>query len=243
MFPDYLDLWAQTNPQPLVEPYLPLFLHGPQAGPADLQVVWRVDLDDDECWQSEKDEAPSALDRVAAVPPSSLEAVGISYAIGKRWLLGQTPSSANVADVDRPLAPKEDETAERTDTNLRAVVWRGDQRFVLEAKSTRGLRPGDTVVIPASRGGLFMDSFDLLATDPVHDVAERASLEGRGKAFLRLHPPLLTCLGLIQVGEHVQVFGDMHPRWLTRLVAALEDATTVRVDDSLDLLTRISHQE
>jgi CRISPR-associated endonuclease/helicase Cas3 len=34
----------------------------------------------------------------------------------------------------------------------------------------------------------------------------------------------------------VRLFGDAHPRWLTRLVTALENAITVRVDESLELL-------
>ncbi len=235
MFPVYLDLWAQTTPQPVVVPHLPLFLHGPQAGPADLQIVWRTDLDDEECWESEEGEIPSAIDRVAALPPSSLEAVGVPFTIGRSWLLGQKTATENVADIDRPL-PSDGETKEGSSVSLRAVIWRGNKSIVLNAGSARDLHPGDTVVVPSIRGGLFLGSFDPSVTDPVPDLAERASLEARAKAFLRLHPRVLAGLGLAQSADGAKFSGDPQTPWLVQLVTALKDATTIRVDDSLELL-------
>ena len=41
LLPAYLDLWAQTSPPPSQLPDVSLWLHGPSAGPADVQVVWR----------------------------------------------------------------------------------------------------------------------------------------------------------------------------------------------------------
>jgi CRISPR-associated endonuclease/helicase Cas3 len=236
MFPVYLDLWAQTSPQPLVTPHLPLFLHGPQAGPADLQIVWRTDLDDEECWESEEGEISSAIDRVAALPPSSLEAVAVPFAVGKRWLLGQRPATEKVADIDRPLPLDDDEAEEGPSGTLRAIIWRGNKSIVLNADSAKDLRPGDTVVVPSFRGGLFMGSFDPFATDPVPDLAERASFVARAKAFLRLHPRVLAGLGLAQSTDGEKFSGDPQTPWLVQLVTALKDATTIKVDDSLELL-------
>ncbi len=236
MFPVYLDLWAQTNPGPLVEPYVPLFLHGPQAGPADLQIAWRVDLDDGECWESEEDERPSAIDRVVALPPSSLEVVGIPFRIGERWLRGQTPRIEILADVDRPLVLDENDTGERLEGIDRAIVWRGDRSFILDATTVKDLLPSDTIVVPASRGGLFMGSFDASEIEPVSDIAERASFEGRAKALLRLHPSVLTGLGLTMTDKRVELSRNGHPQWLIRLVEMLKDAATIHVDDSLELL-------
>lgn len=48
LLPAYLDLWMQTSPAPVVVPDVSLWLHGPKAGPADVQVVWRTDLSEDD---------------------------------------------------------------------------------------------------------------------------------------------------------------------------------------------------
>lgn len=235
LFPVYLHLWAQTCPQPPVTPYLPLFLHGPQAGPADLQIVWRTDLNDEECWESEED-SPSAIDRVAALPPSSLEAVQVPFVIGKRWLLEQKPIAEQIADVDRPLPLEDNGIGENIERNVRAIVWRGDNSFVLNIHSANELHPGDTVVVPTIKGGLFMGSFDPFQTQSVQDIAERASFEARSKAVLRLHSQVLADLRLVHSDDGVRLSEGIQIPWLSQFVTALENATVIQVDNSLKLI-------
>jgi CRISPR-associated endonuclease/helicase Cas3 len=235
LFPAYLDLWIQTSPQPIVEPDVPLFLHGPKAGPADIQVVWRVDLDDKEIWTSDDDDEPPALGRVAALPPSSLEAVSVPYVLARRWLVQDLRDSATDGDVE---LTEEDERAPRprvASAEPLGVVWRGDESFVLTAGRIAEVRPGDTIVVPASRGGLYRGSFDPEDRAPVPDVAERANLVGRGRPVLRVHPAVLDALGIAFVAHQVEV-GTAAAPWLRRLAAALAGARRIVVDEALTVL-------
>src|SRR5690606_5098776 len=45
LLPAHLDAWAQTNPPGEPNPEVALWLHGPERGTAEVQVVWRADLD------------------------------------------------------------------------------------------------------------------------------------------------------------------------------------------------------
>src|SRR5690606_23961823 len=87
LLPAYLDLWAQTSPAPSQLPDVSLWLHGLASGPADVQVVWRVDLTED-VLQREDVEAATAI--VAAVRPSSLEAMSLPFVTARAWLASQT---------------------------------------------------------------------------------------------------------------------------------------------------------
>ncbi|HSS65582.1 MAG TPA: type I-U CRISPR-associated helicase/endonuclease Cas3, partial [Gammaproteobacteria bacterium] len=44
LLPAYVDLLCQTAPRPVPDPDVALFLHGPQRGTADVQIVFRADL-------------------------------------------------------------------------------------------------------------------------------------------------------------------------------------------------------
>jgi len=174
LFPAYLDLWAQTAPRPAVDPEVPLFLHGPQTGPADVLVVWRADLDG-------LDDDEQAIDRIAALPPSTLEAISLPFAVAKRWLEGDTREQP-ISDVER-VALDADTVHSAAEVSL-AVRWRGDESVILRPGQ---LRPGDTIIVSASRGGIRAGSFDPTAKEVVSDLAERAALVGRGRALMRRH--------------------------------------------------------
>ncbi|MGQ0752299.1 MAG: type I-G CRISPR-associated helicase/endonuclease Cas3g [Betaproteobacteria bacterium] len=238
LFPDYLKLWAQTAPPPYVEPNVPLFLHGPQAGPADVQVVWRQDLDDEDVWKKEDGEDDEvALARVAALPPSSLEAVSVPFVAAKRWLSGEKPRDA-IVDLDRGAA-NQDEREEQFKSSAsfvgRAVMWRGEDSFVLSPQSIGKLQPGDTVVLPASRGGLYDGSFDSSATSAVSDFAERASFFGRGLAVLRRYDPVLKSLRIEFAQDRPRALEGAQT-WITAMLGALGTPLNIEVDESFALL-------
>jgi CRISPR-associated endonuclease/helicase Cas3 len=191
LLPAYLDLWMQTSPPPTVVPDVALFLHGPKSGPADVQVVWRVDLDEGDLrrafHQTNSDRQQTLISIVGAVRPSSLEAMSLPFAAVRRWLGGKT--TGDVVDVEGAAAAREEDPA----TEKLALCWDGDNSAVIGADS---LRPGDTIILPATRGGIADGSFFQESTDPVADLAERAALLGRGQPLLRLHDKVLAGLNL-----------------------------------------------
>lgn len=199
LLPAYLDLWMQTSPAPAVVPDVSLWLHGPKSGPADVQVVWRTDLIEDDlaCALKAKESDP-AKERpatiVAAVRPSSLEAISLPFVAAKCWLSGK--DIGDVADVEGTSSE------DREHENSRLVLrWDGDDSAVISAAT---IRPGDTIVVPATRGGIRDGCFDPGATTPVVDLAERASLLARGQPVLRLHPQVLKQLNLSLPVDDVQ---------------------------------------
>ncbi|MFN7972072.1 MAG: type I-U CRISPR-associated helicase/endonuclease Cas3 [Acidobacteriota bacterium] len=176
LLPAYLDLWAQTSPQPSRVPDVSLWLHGPSSGPADVQVVWRADLSEDVLRLGDG----AATGIVGALRPSSLEAVSLPFAVARAWLAGQ--SAGDLGDTEGAAAEEDDEPIALGRPALR---WRGDDSEIVRATT---LTPGDTIVVPASYGGIRGGCFDGTSTDPVADRAEQASLIARARPVLRLHP-------------------------------------------------------
>lgn len=185
LLPAYLDLWAQTSPAPSQLPDVSLWLHGPASGPADVQVVWRADLTED-VLQREDVEAATAI--VAAVRPSSLEAMSLPFVTARAWLANQTVRELGDTEGATPNDSDEPESSGR-----RALRWRGDESEIVDATS---LKPGHTIVVPASYGGIRSGCFDATSTDVVSDRAEQAGLFGRAHPVLRLHPLVIEQFGL-----------------------------------------------
>ena len=190
LLPAYLDLWMQTSPPPAVVPDVALFLHGPKSGPADVQIVWRADLDDADLRRVLDQSSTGALDTVlsivGAVRPCSLEAMSLPFVAVRRWLGGKP--TGDVVDVEGGASREEDPATDKL-----ALRWNGDNSSVIGADS---LRPGDTIIVPATRGGIRDGSFSQESTDPVADLAERAAFLGRGQPLLRLHDKILTQMNL-----------------------------------------------
>lgn len=199
LLPSHLDAWVQTSPAPSPDPDVALWLHGPERGVADVQVVWRADLRAELlvlAGDAEQPDAAKAARRVAvgvvqAIPPASGEAMSVPFAAVKRWLDGR--SEPDLFDVEGALevAIEDDWKKDREQTARPAVVWRGDDTEVIDAA---GLRPGDTVVVPASYGGIASGTWAPAATEAIVDVAELAVLKQRGRAMLRLHPDVVAGL-------------------------------------------------
>jgi CRISPR-associated endonuclease/helicase Cas3 len=189
LLPSYFDLWCQTAPEPFVVPEPGLFLHGPRSGPEDVQVIWRTDLDATAlAYQA----VPNIVAAVGAVRPSSLEALSLPFVTACRWLRalgGEALEGATDLEV------KADDNSEPSSGGRRALRWHGDQSEMVDASN---VRPGDTLVVPSSYGGIDPASkcFDPSAKVHVTDLAERASVMARGRPLLRLHPRVLEGLGL-----------------------------------------------
>ncbi len=185
LLPAYLDLWAQTSPPPSQLPDVSLWLHGPSAGPADVQVVWRADLTE-EVLQSGDVEAATAI--VAAIRPSSLEAMSLPFATVRAWLANEPAGDLGDTEGATP-----DDGDDPTTVGRRALRWRGDESEIVDATS---VKPGHSIVVPASYGGISGGCFDAASTEPVSDRAEQAGLFARARPILRLHPSVVEKLGL-----------------------------------------------
>lgn len=197
LLPSHLDAWVQTSPTPTPDPDVALWLHGPQRGVADVQVVWRADLNADLLRQASDHEAPGwsdsrdvALGAVEAIAPASGEAMSVPFAAVKRWLEGRV--EPEIADVEGCLDIGDDADKDADGDGPRpALVWRGDASDVI---APTDLRPGDTIVVPAIYGGIASGTWSPQSREPVVDLAEVAGLRQRGRAQLRLHPDVIAGL-------------------------------------------------
>jgi CRISPR-associated endonuclease/helicase Cas3 len=185
LLPAYLDLWVQTSPAPSQLPDVSLWLHGPSAGPADVQIVWRADLTEEVL---QRDDVETATTIVASVRPSSLEAVSLPFVTARAWLANRT--ARDLGDTEGAALDESDESAER---GRRALRWRSDDSEIVDSTT---LKPGDTIVVPASYGGIRNGCFDAASTEPVGDRAEQSELLARARPVLRLHPVIVENLGL-----------------------------------------------
>lgn len=187
VFPVYAELWAQTNPAPAVDPWPPLFLHGIASQTvADVQIVWRADMTEADLREGRRDVLVRLLE---LAPPSSLEALTIPVAAARRWLARAQP-----ADIGDMVAVDggEQETNQRAD-GAQAFRWGGGDDAVVGA---RDIRPGDTLVVPAERGGC--DRWGWLPSDErpsdgrgVVDLTTEAMLRHRHRLVWRLTPVAL----------------------------------------------------
>lgn len=155
LLPAYLDLWAQTSPAPSQLPDVSLWLHGPASGPADVQVLWRTDLTEEVLL---RDDVEAATEIVAAVRPSSLEAMSLPFVTARAWLANQ--AARDLGDTEG--ASPDDGSPESV--GRRALRWRGDESEIVDATT---LKPGHTIVVPASYGGIRSGCFDATSTDVV----------------------------------------------------------------------------
>ncbi|TAM61184.1 MAG: type I-U CRISPR-associated helicase/endonuclease Cas3 [Rhodanobacter sp.] len=206
MLPAYIDFWCQTAPRPLPDPDVALFIHGPQGGEPDVQVCWRADLVEDECMNRAQ-----WCDVVALLPPTSAECISLPISRLRRWLASKDDPSRDHSDVlgvgegegdDEGKVTKADQKPPSTRPG---VLWRGlkDTRLI---DLPADLRPGDTLVLPASasssrvlghlpevkRNGLEVTTTeaDGPQASPINDVAETAFALARDRAVLRLHPAM-----------------------------------------------------
>lgn len=194
LLPTYVNLWSRTNPAPVADPDVSLFLHGPQSRPADVQVVWRADLlgaDEEQLQANSKTDYVNAL---TLLPPSSLEACSVPIYEVQRWLevsreaSGRRGVIGDVTDVEGDSSPGDTIGRGRKHSGKMVLRWKGEEKS--QVQPAGAIRPGDTIVVPCSYGG--HDAFGWNpASTVVSDIAECGSRWGRAKPVVRYHPALL----------------------------------------------------
>ncbi len=192
MLPAHVDCWAQTAPPPDPDPDVALFLHGPDQGQGDVRVCWRADLNI-ELPADEKSDRWT--DAVALCPPTASECMPLPLPFVRGWLL-QDPKATAANDANSDLERASDQSpsggSENRESPRCVLRWRGpddpDTRLLHDPDS---LRPGDTLVIPASEPwaatlAQLPDSYGKGPSAWVLDIAEPTVRIARRRAVLRL---------------------------------------------------------
>lgn len=170
----FIEAWSCTNPQPHPNPDVAPFLHGPKAlEAADVQVVWRKDLEiDSRYW----------LDALGLLPPQSMEAMPLPLWQVRRWLGNE--DTGPVMDLEAAEAPAVDDNRKQS---REFVVWYGPDDSKV-CTDLRQIKPGDTVVVPVSYLG--SDEFGWNPKAIPSDIGDECSAlrarSGRGRKARRL---------------------------------------------------------
>lgn len=236
LLPAHLDAWVQTNPRPEPDPDVALWLHGPRRDVKEVQIVWRADLDAE--WLNGRTARDGDLEGLARrlapqlelCPPSSLESISVPIHAARAWLeRGEGHSFGDVEGSSEgggdPPPPQEGRRARRC-VRLR----RGEPQIV----DAGDLRPGDTLIVPSTYGGVGHGSWNPAATTFVADLGDWANLVHRGRVTLRLVPEVLagpvvgTNVGDAAETESSGVYGC--PPGLARLVPVVPGADAPELD-------------
>jgi CRISPR-associated endonuclease/helicase Cas3 len=229
LMPAHVDLLCQTSPEPAISPEPSLFLHGPEAGPADVQVIWRQDLGEDtNLWG----------DTAAVCPPSAAEAISVPIWAVRKWLSKQ--DAANLADIEGLRDKSEEDTSVRPRKGA-VLQWRGsDDTSVLERPDD--IRPGMTILAPASYGGCDEWGWNPASELEVTDIGDQVKLR-MGRPMLRLYPKLVEVWGdpelarrlngVKSVGEARRALkepvGTEAAEWVRSTVLALRASRIVKI--------------
>jgi CRISPR-associated endonuclease/helicase Cas3 len=188
LLPAHLDAWTQTNPRPEPDPDVALWLHGPRRDAKEVQIVWRADLDADDLNRETAsghgltEMARELAPQLEVCPPSSLESISVPIYAARAWLTGS--QGASFGDVEGASEDETDAPGTREARRARRGVRlrRGNPEIV----EARDLRPGDTLIVPSSYGGIGHGSWNPAATAFVPDLGDWAQLVHRGRPTLRL---------------------------------------------------------
>lgn len=178
LLPAHMDLLCQTSPEPAISPEPALFLHGPQTGPADVQVIWRMDLE-----ESSKMLWPNI---VSICPPSAAEALSVPIWAVRAWLSDR--ASVDVTDVEGTAGQGYSDA----DNSKSVLCWKGlDESEVVTADK---IRPGMTIIVPSRYGGCDEWGWAPTYRNVVKDVGD-AVRSIIGRPILRLSPALAESQG------------------------------------------------
>ncbi|WP_299439708.1 type I-U CRISPR-associated helicase/endonuclease Cas3 [uncultured Rhodospira sp.] len=176
-------LLSWTAPIPAVDPAVSLFLHGPNSGPADVQIVWRADID--------PNAETLATEILSLAPPHAQETLAVPVWAARRWLredMAERAGAADTADIEgTPGPPPEDRGRHRDRPALR---WAGADSERTGLVWPNQIRPGDVIVVPSTHGGCDAFGWAPESTAPVKDLGDRQPAHRR--SVRRLHPTLLT---------------------------------------------------
>lgn len=190
LLPTHMEAWAQTSPEPLVQPEISDFLHGFDDDPPEPEValVWRRD---------------HSAEVLRLVRPRPAEQLPVPISAAKAWLRGAAETT--VADVACAAADAAQRSA--------AVMWdaslsRSFKRYVggnevVRLVNVEDIGPGDVLVVHPEDGGLSEGTWNPLSLEEagvpaaaengrstdeavVHDLGDEAQWAYRRRRTIRL---------------------------------------------------------
>lgn len=183
LLPAHLHLLSETSPIPAADPDVALYLHGPARQPDSITIIWRADIDP--VWDDQ-----NLLRLLTFVPPRSGEAIELPVWTVRRWLEGHGKWAVEVADI--PMREPDDEEGRG---GRRVFRWKGDDARS-QWISPSEVRSGDTIIVPASYGGVDTSGWNPECKEAAQDVAHKAAEPFARKKFaVRVAPGL--------IGQHV----------------------------------------
>jgi CRISPR-associated endonuclease/helicase Cas3 len=189
LLPAHLDLFSQTSPIPAADPDIALYLHGRDRQPDSITVVWRADVDSKKppAYPMDRNERTRRL--LMLVPPRASEAIELPVWAVRRWLTQADHVIDQLADV--AVVGLEDESSRVGDETRKVFRWKGDDERSRWARPS-DLRPGDTIVVPASYGGVDEFGWNPRSNTQVSDIARTAAESFTGRRFtVRVAPGLI----------------------------------------------------
>lgn len=175
----HLRMLARTSPRPVVEPDIDLLLHGCDRAPGAVSLVWRREA------VFEQNDPVGAGEILALLPPTALEACEVPLWEVRAWLAGQaTPSDSG--DIEGAVMPRLPSSA--TSGTEYVLRWDGIEDGATLVSAAQ-LRPGDSVVLAAARGGYDRFGWNPSARTPVEDIAEAAYVQRTGRTIQRIDDP------------------------------------------------------
>lgn len=186
--PAHLDLLLTTSPLPEPDLDIGLFLHGPQRASADISLVWRADLTEEDLANDARARAKEYLETLAVLPPRVGEILRVPIWAARQFL----EQGGEVTDLaDLPQAEHSPDSATRG-SKRRAIRWAGRDQTSTGVVTAEDLRPGDVVVLPADYGGCDRFGWNPASVLPVSDLAHRAAEPYRSRTYaVRLHANLI----------------------------------------------------
>ena len=171
LLPTYMEAWAQTNPEPVVQPAVDWFLHGMEQTPQpDVNLVWRRDR---------------STKTLRLVPPRPAEFLPVPIHAARSWLAGG-PEEVPVGDVD---SAADAESPSSYGNPVGFVRWSGFEEGAQQI-NLRDIKPGDILLVDPARGGLSRGTWDPTAEGKVSDLGDESQLAYGRKATLRLDKAL-----------------------------------------------------